>query len=170
MEYLVEVKNTACGAVPKDWLKISSTKAVSRFHSPDLITMVGGTALLAHISRMHHQLDKLSVARERLKMAAHKAWLAYLARFGLKYDEMRCECSCLDLSLLSRQATLCATSPPSTVCSRWPPWHPTAATFVQSLVCPFVRACRVQPVKHAQIRPSLGYASKTGAILSSMHC
>ncbi len=133
MEYLVEVKNTACGAVPKDWLKISSTKAVSRFHSPALIAMVGGTASPAHISP-HHQLDKLGVARERLKMAAHKAWLAYLARFGLKYDEMRCECLSRS-SLLSRQAILCAISPPSTVCCRSPPWHPTAATFVQSWVC-----------------------------------
>ncbi len=84
-EYLVEVRNTALANVPKDWLKISSTKVVSRFHSPELVAMVD--LLVCIVTDV--KVDRLNVAREHLKLAAQAAWLQFLSEFGLKYDEMR---------------------------------------------------------------------------------
>ena len=45
VEYLIELKNTALAAVPGSWTKISSTKAVSRFHSPALLANVDRPSL-----------------------------------------------------------------------------------------------------------------------------
>uniref|UniRef100_A0A3Q2WAQ2 MutS homolog 3 (E. coli) n=1 Tax=Haplochromis burtoni TaxID=8153 RepID=A0A3Q2WAQ2_HAPBU len=36
-EFLIEVKNSVSSIVPPEWVKISSTKAVSRYHSPFLV-------------------------------------------------------------------------------------------------------------------------------------
>ncbi|GLD54193.1 DNA mismatch repair protein Msh3 isoform X1 [Lates japonicus] len=36
-EFLIEVKNSLSSTVPPDWVKISSTTAVSRYHSPFLV-------------------------------------------------------------------------------------------------------------------------------------
>jgi DNA mismatch repair protein MSH3 len=40
IEYLIEVQNTALKSVPASWAKISGTKKVSRFHTPDVIRML----------------------------------------------------------------------------------------------------------------------------------
>ncbi|KAG9247504.1 DNA mismatch repair protein msh3 [Calycina marina] len=40
IEYLIEVANTALKVVPASWLKISGTKKVSRFHTPEVVKMI----------------------------------------------------------------------------------------------------------------------------------
>jgi DNA mismatch repair protein MSH3 len=40
IEYLIEVSNTELKKVPASWAKISGTKKVSRFHTPDVIRML----------------------------------------------------------------------------------------------------------------------------------
>jgi len=40
IEYLVEVKNAEVAKVPKNWIKISGTKTVSRFHSPQIVKLL----------------------------------------------------------------------------------------------------------------------------------
>jgi len=35
-QYLVELRNTDVARVPKNWVKMSGTKTVSRFHSPQI--------------------------------------------------------------------------------------------------------------------------------------
>ena len=40
IEYLIEVPNTALKAVPASWIKISGTKKLSRFHTPEVIKML----------------------------------------------------------------------------------------------------------------------------------
>lgn len=40
IEYLVEVKNADVAKVPKNWIKISGTKTVSRFHSPQIVKLL----------------------------------------------------------------------------------------------------------------------------------
>jgi DNA mismatch repair protein MSH3 len=39
-KYLVEVRNADVAKVPKNWVKVSGTKAVSRFHSPQIVKLV----------------------------------------------------------------------------------------------------------------------------------
>jgi DNA mismatch repair protein MSH3 len=40
IEYLIEIRNTDLRKVPASWSKISGTKAVSRFHTPDIVRML----------------------------------------------------------------------------------------------------------------------------------
>eukprot|EP00736_Rhodelphis_marinus_P005618 Rmarinus@m.26545 len=65
-EYLIEVPNSVVKRIPKDWLKISSTKAVSRFRTP----YIG------------QQLQRLAEHRDRLKIESDRAWLSFLGDFG----------------------------------------------------------------------------------------
>ena len=40
IEYLIEVENTHLKSVPASWVKISGTKKVSRFHTPEVIQLI----------------------------------------------------------------------------------------------------------------------------------
>ena len=62
LEYLIEVKQTAANSVPKDWIKINSTKQVARFRSPFLVS----------------NLPKLQYLRECLVSDCKKAWASFL--------------------------------------------------------------------------------------------
>ncbi|KAK8376623.1 hypothetical protein O3P69_009914 [Scylla paramamosain] len=73
LEYLIEVTNARIKAVPKTWSKISSTKAVSRFRSPEI--------------EKHFQ--KLQQLREQLQMDCHEAWLKVLESFSGHYHRHR---------------------------------------------------------------------------------
>ncbi|MPC38710.1 DNA mismatch repair protein Msh3 [Portunus trituberculatus] len=73
LEYLIEVTNARIKAVPKSWSKISSTKAVSRFRSPEI--------------EKHFQ--KLQQLREQLQMDCHEAWLKVLESFSGHYHRHR---------------------------------------------------------------------------------
>ena len=37
---MIEVRNADVAKVPKNWIKISGTKAVSRFHSPQIVKLI----------------------------------------------------------------------------------------------------------------------------------
>ncbi|XP_074851485.1 DNA mismatch repair protein Msh3 isoform X2 [Carettochelys insculpta] len=61
-EFLIEIKNSRISSVPSDWVKIGSTKAVSRFHSPFII-------------ENYRHLNQL---REQLVLDCNAEWLHFL--------------------------------------------------------------------------------------------
>uniref|UniRef100_A0A4W2H594 DNA mismatch repair protein MSH3 n=1 Tax=Bos indicus x Bos taurus TaxID=30522 RepID=A0A4W2H594_BOBOX len=61
-EFMIEVKNSAVSCIPTDWVKIGSTKAVSRFHSPFIV-------------ENYRHLNQL---REQLVLDCSAEWLAFL--------------------------------------------------------------------------------------------
>ncbi|XP_037337480.2 DNA mismatch repair protein Msh3 isoform X2 [Pungitius pungitius] len=61
-EFLIEVKNSLSSIVPPDWVKISSTKAVSRYHSPFLA----------------ERYKKLLQLREQLLLDCQREWTNFL--------------------------------------------------------------------------------------------
>lgn len=79
LEYLVEVKNSHLNAVPKNWAKISSTKACCRFRSPEI----------------ENFYTKLQQLREQLQADCHEAWLAVLESFSNHYQQHRQAVRCL---------------------------------------------------------------------------
>lgn len=73
IEYLIEVPNTKTKKVPNDWIKISGTKAVSRYHNKYIIT----------------QLKEREQYRELLLLSAEKAYKDFLAEISEKYEHFR---------------------------------------------------------------------------------
>lgn len=72
-EFLIEVKNSLSSTVPPDWAKISSTKAVSRYHSPFLV----------------ERYKKLLQLREQLLLDSQREWTNFLDQFGEHYHTMK---------------------------------------------------------------------------------
>ncbi|CAJ1069112.1 DNA mismatch repair protein Msh3 isoform X1 [Xyrichtys novacula] len=72
-EFLIEVKNSLSSTVPRDWIKISSTKAVSRYHSPFLV----------------ERYKKLLQLREQLLLDCQREWTNFLDHFGEHYHSMK---------------------------------------------------------------------------------
>ncbi|XP_062924627.1 DNA mismatch repair protein Msh3 [Mobula hypostoma] len=72
-EFLIEVKNSLLHSVPSEWTKISSTKAVVRFHTPFIV-------------EKHRQLCQL---REQLVLDCNAEWLKLLDQFGEHYHGIR---------------------------------------------------------------------------------
>ncbi|XP_041644145.1 DNA mismatch repair protein Msh3 isoform X2 [Cheilinus undulatus] len=72
-EFLIEVKNSLSSTVPPDWVKISSTKAVSRYHSPFLVECY----------------KKLLQLREQLLLDCQREWTNFLDQFGEHYHTMK---------------------------------------------------------------------------------
>uniref|UniRef100_A0A8C8EA29 DNA mismatch repair protein MSH3 n=1 Tax=Otus sunia TaxID=257818 RepID=A0A8C8EA29_9STRI len=68
-EFMIEVKNSHKSSVPSDWVMISSTKAVSRFHSPFII-------------ENYRHLNQL---REQLVLDCSAEWLNFLDHFSEHY-------------------------------------------------------------------------------------
>ncbi|XP_022110672.1 DNA mismatch repair protein Msh3-like [Acanthaster planci] len=73
IEFLIEVKNSVIDDVPDNWLKISSTKQVTRFHSPFLV----------------QAYKTLSQLREQLAIECENAWLQFLDSFSGHYFAYR---------------------------------------------------------------------------------
>ncbi|XP_053555688.1 DNA mismatch repair protein Msh3 [Bombina bombina] len=71
-EFLIEVKNSMISSVPPDWIKISSTKAVSRFHSPFIV----------------ENYRHLNLLREQLVLDCNTEWLHFLDKFGEHYHSL----------------------------------------------------------------------------------
>ncbi|KAL4774238.1 DNA mismatch repair protein msh3 [Aspergillus nidulans var. acristatus] len=93
IDYLVEVENNspAIKRVPASWMKISGTKKVSRFHTPEVIKMI-------------RQRDQ---HREALAAACDKAFLALQAEIAANYQTLRdCVQSLATLDCLVSLATL----------------------------------------------------------------
>ncbi|GFS00433.1 DNA mismatch repair protein Msh3 [Elysia marginata] len=68
-EFLIEVKNTQLKTVPSDWTQISSTKTVTRFHTPYLV----------------EKYRKLNELREQLEKDAKEAWQIFLKQFSASF-------------------------------------------------------------------------------------
>ncbi|KAG8456428.1 hypothetical protein GDO86_002273 [Hymenochirus boettgeri] len=71
-EFLIEVKNSLVSTVPPDWITISSTKAVSRFHSPFIV-------------ENYRHLNQL---QEKLVLDCNVEWLHFLERFEEHYHSL----------------------------------------------------------------------------------
>ncbi|XP_061674044.1 DNA mismatch repair protein Msh3 isoform X2 [Syngnathoides biaculeatus] len=72
-EFLIEVKNSQSSVVPRDWVKISSTKAVGRYHSPFLA----------------ERYKKLLRLREQLLLDCQREWTTFMDQFGEHYHAMK---------------------------------------------------------------------------------
>ncbi|XP_066568011.1 DNA mismatch repair protein Msh3 isoform X2 [Amia ocellicauda] len=72
-EFLIEVKHSVASKVPSDWIKISSTKAVGRFHSPFIV----------------EKYRSLCQLRERLIIDCNQEWTDFLHYFGEHYHIIR---------------------------------------------------------------------------------
>ncbi|CAL8579820.1 Mismatch repair protein msh3 [Xanthoria parietina] len=73
IEYLIEVDNTQLKHVPASWSKISGTKKVSRFHTPEVVRLIR--------ERDQH--------REALAAACDVAFTALLSEISTKYQLFR---------------------------------------------------------------------------------
>lgn len=73
IEYLVEIENTQLKNVPASWAKISGTKKVSRFHTPEVVKMIR--------ERDQH--------KEALAAACDVAFTKMLADISSKYQVFR---------------------------------------------------------------------------------
>lgn len=73
IEYLIEIENTHIKNVPASWSKISGTKKVSRFHTPEVVRLIR--------ERDQH--------KEALAAACDEAFAALLADISEKYQSLR---------------------------------------------------------------------------------
>ncbi|KAF9987234.1 Mismatch repair protein msh3 [Mortierella antarctica] len=73
IDFLVEVKNKDVAKVPKSWVKISGTKQVSRFHTPEAIQL----------------LQSKAQNQERLVIACDRAFTAFQHEFSERYEVFR---------------------------------------------------------------------------------
>ncbi|XP_030874959.1 DNA mismatch repair protein Msh3 isoform X3 [Leptonychotes weddellii] len=71
-EFMIEVKNSAVSCIPADWVKVGSTKAVSRFHSPFIV-------------ENYRHLNQL---REQLVLDCSAEWLDFLENFSEHYHSL----------------------------------------------------------------------------------
>ena len=73
IEYLIEIDNSLLKNVPASWAKISGTKKISRFHTPEVVRLIR--------ERDQH--------KEALAAACDKAFSRLLAEISLKYQSFR---------------------------------------------------------------------------------
>ena len=73
IDYLIEVKNARTKSVPKQWLKISTTKAVTRFHTPLIAT----------------KTKERERYREELRLTCDAAYIELLHDVAEQYDAFR---------------------------------------------------------------------------------
>ncbi|XP_060546620.1 DNA mismatch repair protein Msh3 [Pantherophis guttatus] len=71
-EFQIEVKNSVVSSVPLDWIKVSSTKVVSRFHTPFIV----------------ENYRKLNQLREQLVLDCNSEWLCFLDHFNEHYHAL----------------------------------------------------------------------------------
>ncbi|KAB5551264.1 muts domain V-domain-containing protein [Coniochaeta sp. 2T2.1] len=109
IEYLIEVSNTDLKHVPASWAKISGTKKLSRFHTPEVIRMVA--------ERDQH--------KEALAAACDTAFTSLLNSIAADYQPLRdavASLATLDCLLsLSKVASLPGYSKPTILPSSTPP-------------------------------------------------
>ncbi|XP_077722647.1 DNA mismatch repair protein Msh3 isoform X1 [Canis aureus] len=71
-EFMIEIKNSPVSCIPTDWVKVGSTKAVSRFHSPFIV-------------ENYRHLNQL---REQLVLDCSAEWLDFLENFSAHYHSL----------------------------------------------------------------------------------
>lgn len=84
--------------VPANWIKVNSTKAMHRYHPPEVL----------------EALDALTLAKEELSIACGRAWDAFLAEFASHYVAFRAAVQALaaldclhSLAIVSRNQVNC---------------------------------------------------------------
>ncbi|KAJ8104123.1 muts domain V-domain-containing protein [Lipomyces tetrasporus] len=72
-DYLIELRNQELRTVPKNWVKVSGTKNVSRFHAPEVISLI-------------RERDQ---RREALTIACEQSYKQFLIKISEKYQDFR---------------------------------------------------------------------------------
>ncbi|KAH7328756.1 DNA mismatch repair protein msh3 [Stachybotrys elegans] len=152
IEYLIEVPNNEIKNVPASWSKISGTKKLSRFHTPEVLTLI--------TERDQH--------REALAVACDKAFKDLLVSISADYQPLRDAVSSLAtldclLSLskvaalpgYNRPTFLPATSEPTISISQGR--HPIAEHTLDSGYIPFTTTlAHPSPLAHLITGPNMG--------------
>ncbi|CAJ2501242.1 Uu.00g040950.m01.CDS01 [Anthostomella pinea] len=152
IEYLIEVPNTDLKHVPASWMKISGTKKLSRFHTPDVVRLVS--------ERDQH--------KEALSAACDTAFVALLNSIASDYQPLRDAVSALAtldcLLSLSKVAALPGYTKPTFLPSDSPPTiaveggrHPIAEQTLTTSYIPFTTTlASPAPLAHLITGPNMG--------------
>lgn len=92
-DYLIEVRNTQVKGLPADWVKVNSTKMISRFHTPNIIRLI----------------EKLQYHKDLLLRDAESEYRNFLSRIVEEYGPLRSFINNIGIydSLLALAATSC---------------------------------------------------------------
>lgn len=152
IDFLIEVPNTDLKKVPASWIKISGTKKLSRFHTPEVVRMIS--------ERDQH--------KESLAAACDQAFRALLNTISLAYQPLRDAVSALAtldcLVSLSKVASLPGYSKPTFLPSSSPPTisiaagrHPIAEHTLPDGYIPFTTSLSSPaPLAHLITGPNMG--------------
>lgn len=152
IEYLIEVSNTDLKHVPASWAKISGTKKLSRFHTPEVMRLIS--------ERDQH--------KEALAAACDTAFSSLLVAIAADYQPLRdavASLATLDCLLsLAQVAALPGYSKPTFLPASTPPTititagrHPIAEHTLPSGYIPFTTALTSpSPLAHLITGPNMG--------------
>lgn len=152
IDFLIEVPNTDLKKVPASWIKISGTKKLSRFHTPEVVRMIS--------ERDQH--------KESLAAACDQAFHALLKSISLAYQPLRDAVSALAtldcLVSLSKVASFPGYSKPTFLPSSSPPTisisagrHPIAEHTLPDGYIPFTTSLSSPaPLAHLITGPNMG--------------
>ncbi|EHA57344.1 DNA mismatch repair protein MSH3 [Pyricularia oryzae 70-15] len=152
IEYLIEVPNTEIRKVPASWAKISGTKKLSRFHTPEVVRLIA--------ERDQH--------KEALAAACDAAFKAMLASIADQYQPLRDAVSSLAtldcLLSFAQVAALPGYSKPIILPDSHPPTiavaggrHPIAEHTLPSGYIPFsTTLSSPAPLAHLVTGPNMG--------------
>ena len=152
IEYLIEVGNADIRRVPASWAKISGTKKLSRFHTPDVVRLVG-------------ERDRY---KEALAAACEDAFRDLLAAVAADYQPLRdavASLATLDCLLsLSKVASLPGYTKPTFLPSSSPPTisvtggrHPVAEHTLPDGYIPFNSSlAHPSPTAYLVTGPNMG--------------
>jgi len=152
IEYLIEVSNTDLKHVPASWAKISGTKKLSRFHTPEVLRLIN--------ERDQH--------KEALAGACDAAFTALLQDISAEYQPLRdavASLATLDCLLsLAQVASLPGYSKPTFLSASTPPTieitegrHPIAEHTLPNGYIPFTTSlASPAPLAHLITGPNMG--------------
>lgn len=152
IEYLIEVPNSDVKNVPASWAKISGTKKLSRFHTPEVLRLIA--------ERDQH--------REALAAACDKAFKDLLASIAAEYQPLRDAVSALAtldaLLSLSKVAAQTGYSKPEFLPDSTEPTisitngrHPIAEHTIETGYIPFTTSlANPAPLAHLITGPNMG--------------
>lgn len=152
IEFLIEVPNIDLKKVPASWIKISGTKKVSRFHTPEVVRLIS--------ERDQH--------KESLAAACDEAFRALLISIAAAYQPLRDAVSAIAtldcLVSLSKVAALPGYSKPTFLPDSDPPTisisggrHPIAEHTLPNGYIPFTTALSSPtPLAHLITGPNMG--------------
>ncbi|KAI1178776.1 muts domain V-domain-containing protein [Nemania sp. FL0916] len=152
IEYLVEVSNADLKRVPASWIKISGTKKLSRFHTPEVVRLIS--------ERDQH--------KEALSAACDAAFADLLRSIAADYQPLRDAVSALAtldcLLSLAKVAALPGYTKPAFLAADAPPTiavtngrHPIAEQTLATSYIPFsTTLASPAPLAHLVTGPNMG--------------